>query len=61
MKIDLEDGDEVWINNSKSGKGIFLPVSDELFLVGNKNQMERFANGKIKAMPLTVMINDDED
>lgn len=61
MKIDLEHGDEVWVNNSKSGKGIFVPLNAEVFLVGNKNQLERFTNGTIKAMPLTVMINDDDD
>ncbi len=61
MKIDLDHGDEVWVNNSKSGKGIFVPITDDVFLVGNKNQLERFANGTIKAMPLTVMINDEDD
>lgn len=60
MKIDLEHGEEVWVNKSKSGRGIFVPITDEIFLVGNISQLERFADGTIKGVPLTVMINDDD-
>lgn len=57
-QIDIDK--EKWLNKSKSGKGIYLRLSDELFLVGNWKTLKKFVNGDVEGCPLTPMIAEDD-
>lgn len=56
----IDKDNEVWLNKSKSGNGVYIRLTDEIFLVGNWKTLQKFAGGDIEGFPLNVMLSEDE-
>lgn len=51
---------EKWLNKSKSGKGVYLFLSDDIVMIGSLNTLRKFVNEEIDGCPLTPKLSEDK-